>query len=304
MIYTLTVNPAIDYVIGLDGFAEGKINRTKSENIYAGGKGINVSTVLKNLGINSIALGFVAGPTGNMLESMIADKGLSSRFIHARNGMTRINVKMNAGIETEINGSGPLIGTDDIEKLYSELDELNRGDNLIMSGSIPGCIEGNLYSKICERLSGKGIILVVDATKSLLMETLKYSPFLVKPNNHELGEMFGVTIETFEDAIKYAGELRKLGAVNVMVSMASMGAVLVDEYGETHICQAPTGTVVNSVGAGDTTVAAFIAKCTEQKKDDKCRVDYNSVLKYAVAAGSATAFKSGLAGREDIERLM
>jgi len=324
MVITLSASPAIDYVISIDSFAEGGINRTKTESIYAGGKGINVSIVLKYLGLDNIALGFVAGSTGNMLEEMIAEQGIRSDFVHVAKGFTGINIKICSEIETEINGQGPIVNAGDILKLYNRLDVLSKGDYLVMSGNTPNCLKGDaykaivrelksfgyslrgtsFYSDICELMSSKGVKIVVDATEELLLDTIKHRPFLVKPNHYELGEMFGVSIESYDDTIAYARKLYKMGAFNVMVSMASKGAILVDEHGDVHVCNAPTGRVINSVGAGDATVAAFLARYIEQTSGSSDSVDYSEILRYAVAAGSATAFKSGLATREDIEQFL
>ena len=298
MIYTLTVNPAIDYVIAIDSFVEGQINKTKAADIYAGGKGINVSQVLREFDVENVALGFTAGPTGEMLESMLTSGGVDTSLIHVSGGATRINVKINAGVETEINGQGPDITAEDISKLYDRLGTLSAKDMLIMSGSVPKCVGDDLYADLCKFALDKGTKTVVDATKNLLTATLNYHPFLIKPNHHELGEMFGVDIDTYDDAIEYAARLKEAGAINVMVSMGAKGAVLLDEYGKSHICEAPAGKVVNSVGAGDTTVAAFVAEYLRQTTDAK--VDYEAILHFAVKAGSATAFKSGLITKGDI----
>jgi len=348
MIYTLTVNPAIDYVISLDEFNIGTINRTKSEALFAGGKGINVSTVLNNLGNENTALGFVAGPTGDMLEKMLKDNGIRADFTHVSEGNTRINVKMHAGRETEINGAGPVISARAIADLYGKIEQINASDTLIMSGNIPNCLTGACYAGICEELRGMGINLngvsfysdicalirektkdgklgdiaiVIDATGKALMDCLKYHPFLIKPNLAELEEIFGVAIDSPGEALTYAKRLWEMGAVNVMVSMASKGAVLADWYGDSHICKAPEGNVVNSVGAGDTAVAAFISEYIrlsnpsvsglpeinitgDNTNSTSQPVNYDQILKYSVAAGSATAFKTGLATAEDISRCL
>lgn len=295
MIYTLTLNPAIDYVIGVDGFKTGTINRTSYENVYAGGKGLNVSTVLNNLGVDNIALGFIAGPTGDMLESMAKSDGIKIDFIHCKQGNTRINVKMKSGEEeTEINGQGPKLMTEDIAGLMDSLSKLTDGDVLVISGSAP---KGISYVDICELVSKKGAHIVLDISGRNLLDCLRYEPLLVKPNNIELADMLGESIESVDDVIANAKKLKELGAQNVMVSMAGDGAVLIDANGKAHVCEAPKGIVINSVGAGDTTVAAFIARCLENDS-------YEDILRYAVCAGSATAFKSGLATKEDIEKMM
>lgn len=295
MIHTLTLNPAIDYVIGVDGFKTGIINRTSYDNIYAGGKGLNVSTVLNNLGVDNVAIGFIAGPTGDMLESMANSDGIKTDFIHCKKGNTRINVKMKSGEEeTEINGQGPKLMAEDIASLMDSLSKLTDRDMLVISGSAP---KGISYVDICELVSRKGTQIVLDISGQALLDCLRYNPLLVKPNNIELADMLGEPIESVDDVIKNAKKLQELGAQNVMVSMAGEGAVLVDSNGEIHICAAPKGIVINSVGAGDTIVAAFIARYL---KNDS----YEDILKYAVSAGSATAFKSGLATKEDIEKMM
>lgn len=295
MIYTLTLNPAIDYVIGVEGFKPGTINRTSYENVYAGGKGLNVSTVLNNLGVDNIALGFIAGQTGDMLESMAKADGIRTEFICCKRGNTRINVKMKSGVEeTEINGQGPKLTTEDVDSLMKQLSQLSSEDILVISGSAP---KGISYVDICELVSKKGTQIVIDISGQALLDCLRYKPLLVKPNNIELADMLGESIASVDDVIKKAKKLQELGAQNVMVSMAGDGAVLIDANGEVHVCEAPKGTVINSVGAGDTTVAAFIEKYLVNDS-------YEDILRYAVCAGSATAFKSGLATKEDIEKMM
>lgn len=321
MIYTLTLNPALDYVISVDDFNEGEINRTNSENIFAGGKGINVSTVLNNLGKENTALGFIAGDTGNMLDDMLKKQGYNTDFVRASEGMTRINVKLSAMsfskelgeaskekncVETEINGRGPVIKEENIEELYYKLCKLTKGDILIMSGSIPAGVPKDIYGKICAVLREREADYIVDAVTDILLNTLKYEPLLVKPNHHELGAIFNTKIEDYEETVYYAKELRKMGAKNVMVSMASKGAVLVDEYDNSYYAEAPSGEVVNSVGAGDTTVGMFVASYIDQmnKIDTNGFIDYSGILKNAVCAGSATAFNKGIATKLEIERLI
>lgn len=296
MVYTVTFNPAIDYVVHTDGMTVGSINRAKSEKIFFGGKGINVSIVLSELGITSKALGFVAGFTGAAIEQGIAEKGIETDFVHLDNGFSRINVKIKSGSETELNGQGPAIDDKALGALFGKLDNLSDGDTIVLAGSIPDCMPSDSYERILEHLSGKNIRTVVDATKDLLMNVLKYRPFLIKPNNHELGEMFGVTLETNDEIAAYAGKLKDMGARNVLVSMAGDGALLLDENGKTHICGVCKGTVKNSVGAGDSMVAGFIAGCEKG--------DYEYALKLGTAAGGATAFSDGLAQREEIFRLL
>lgn len=296
MVYTVTFNPAIDYVVHTDEMTVGSVNRAKSEKIYFGGKGINVSIVLKELGIPSKALGFVAGFTGAAIEQGIAEKGIETDFVHLDNGFSRINVKIKSGSETELNGQGPAIDDQALGALFRKLDNLTDGDTIVLAGSIPDSMPSDSYEKILEHLSGKKIRTVVDATKNLLMNVLKYKPFLIKPNNHELGEMFGVTLKTNKEIEEYARRLKDMGARNVLVSMAGDGALLLDENGETHICGVCKGTVKNSVGAGDSMVAGFIAGSEKG--------DYEYALKLGTAAGGATAFSDGLAQREEIFRLL
>lgn len=295
MIYTVTFNPAIDYVVRTPQMKMGEVNRSSSEEIFFGGKGINVSVVLAELGVCSKALGFVAGFTGRAIEEGIANKGVTSDFVHLEKGFSRINVKIKSDEETELNGQGPVISETDIAKLYSKLDELSEGDTIVLAGSIPNSLPADIYEKILAYLAPKNVRAVVDATGKLLMNVLKYKPFLVKPNNHELGEIFGVKLKTYDDIVMYANKLREMGAKNVLVSMAGDGAVLVDEQGNVHSCGVCKGTVVNSVGAGDSMVAGFIAGC------EKGNYDY--ALKLGTAAGGATAFSMGLAEKKLIDKL-
>lgn len=297
MIYTVTFNPSLDYVIGAEKLEPGKINRTTRENIYPGGKGNNVSVVLSNLGHKSKALGFVSGFTGEALEKMLDDFGCYTDFIQLDNGFTRINVKINAGEETEINGQGPRISEEAIGKLYEKLDALTKGDVLVLAGSIPNTLPEDIYERIMARLDGRGIRIVVDATKDLLMNVLKYHPFLIKPNNHELGDMFGVQLETDEEIIEYAGKLKEMGARNVLISMAGDGAILIKENGEVITSNVPKGKVKNSVGAGDSMVAGFIAGYLEAN-------DIERGFKLGVATGSASAFSEGLATKDYVYELL
>ena len=297
MIYTVTFNPALDYVVKVDNFTTGTVNRTVSEEIFYGGKGINVSAVLKELGYASTALGFVAGFTGDEIERGVRTLGFASDFIRVKDGMSRINVKMKSDNETEINGIGPQITESDVEKLFEKLEKLENGDILVLSGSIPKSIDDRIYETIMSRLDGKGIRIVVDATKDLLLNVLKYHPFLIKPNNHELGEMFGAELKSDEDIITYAGKLQEMGAVNVLVSMAGDGAILVTEEKEIYKMGVAKGTVKNSVGAGHSMVAGFIAGYLDKR-------DYAYALKLGTASGSATAFSEGIATRKDIIELL
>lgn len=296
MVYTVTFNPAIDYVIHMEDVILGATNRSEGEEMYFGGKGINVSVVLRELGTESKALGFIAGFTGEAIEKGLAGMGIDTDFVLLETGNSRINVKIKSKEETELNGQGPDIDGKAIEALFEKLDCLTDGDSLILAGSIPASLPSDIYERILERLSGKNIRVAVDATKDLLLNVLKYKPFLIKPNNHELGEMFGVELKTDEDIEKYARKLQDMGAVNVLVSMAGDGAMLIDEYGKTHRCGVCKGTVKNSVGAGDSMVAGFMAGAIKG--------DYEYALKLGTAAGGATAFSEGLAVKEKISELM
>lgn len=298
MIYTVTLNPAIDYVVRLDGALKaGSVNRSAEEAYQFGGKGINVANVLRTLGLDATALGFVAGFTGSGLKDGLNATGLKTDFIHVADGMTRVNVKIKAAEETEINGIGPVITPSDMEKLYAQLDQLNSEDILALSGSIPTCLPETTYEKIMERLSGKGLRIVVDAEGPLLLGTLKHRPFLIKPNHHELGEMFRRELHTEQEILDCARELQRRGVRNILVSMAGDGALLLDENGISHRIGCPKGRVLNSVGAGDSMVAGFLAGYLEKG-------NYSYALKLGTAAGSATAFSLGLAERQKIDMLM
>lgn len=297
MIYTVTFNPAIDYVVHMEQFRLDAVNRTSAEEVYYGGKGINVSNVLKELGFDSSALGFVAGFTGKAIEEGLKKQGIQTEFIHLDNGMSRINVKIKAGEETEVNGQGPDIGADALEQLMIRLDRLKSGDVLVLAGSIPASMPEDVYERIMKRLDGQGIRIAVDATRNLLVNVLKYHPFLIKPNNYELGEIFGKQLKTDEDIIFYAKKLQEMGAQNVLISMAGDGAILVTDSEEVHKMGVPKGTVQNSVGAGDSMVAGFLAGYLEKGS-------YADALKMGTAAGSATAFSAGLATKEKIAELL
>lgn len=297
MIYTVTFNPSLDYVIRVNELVPGAINRTTHEAIYPGGKGCNVSVVLSNLGIKSKALGFVAGFTGMQLEKMLTDFGCYTDFIPIEEGLTRINVKINAGEESEINGQGPIITQEAIQRLYEKLENLVSGDILVLAGSIPNTLPADIYERIMARLQGKDIKVVVDATKELLLNVLKYHPFLIKPNNHELGEMFGVTLNTDEKIIQYAEKLQERGARNVLVSMAGDGAIFITEKGEVHRGYPPKGKVANSVGAGDSMVAGFLTGYLNTG-------EYEKAFKLGLVTGSASAFLYWLATREDVVELL
>lgn len=298
MIYTVTFNPCLDYVVGVDNLTLGAVNRVSTEAVMAGGKGINVSIVLKNLGHPSCALGFLAGFTGDEIARRLRLQGVDTDFIEVSRGMSRINVKVKSAEETEINGIGPDIAPSDIEALYAKLDALTSDDILVISGSVPAALPGDIYERIMERLEGRGIRIVVDATRELLMNVLAFHPFLVKPNNHELGEIFGVELKARKDVVPYAKKLQELGARNVLVSMAGEGAVLVAENGDVIESPSPKGTVVNSVGAGDSMVAGFIAGYLESDGN------YEQAFRMGVCAGSASAFSLGLAERDQVEELL
>lgn len=295
MIYTVTFNPAVDYVVRAEKIISGEVNRSDSEEIFFGGKGINVSLVLAQLGIKSCVLGFVAGFTGSAIEQGVRDAGVETDLVHLEKGFSRINVKLKAEQETEINGQGPDIGEEALSQLYKKLDRLQSGDTLVLAGSVPKTLPSDIYESILARLSGKSVRFVVDASGQLLMNVLKYRPFLIKPNDKELSEMFDVKLTDTEQIAEYAEKLREMGAQNVLVSMAGDGALLVDENGDIHRCGVCKGTVRNSVGAGDSMVAGFVAGA------DK---GYDYALRLGTACGGATAFSDGLAQRKDIDRLL
>ncbi|MDD8049424.1 MAG: 1-phosphofructokinase [Thomasclavelia sp.] len=297
MIYTVTFNPALDYVVDVKEFTSGITNRSSSETMYYGGKGINVSFVLKQLGYDSVAFGFEAGFTGKELIKGIEQMGITSDLIHLDEGMTRINVKIRSNDESEINCVGPNIPDNKIKELFNKLDQLQKDDILILSGSIPSSMSDSIYEDILSFLKDKGVLFVVDATKDLLLNVLKYKPFLIKPNNHELGEMFNTTLKTDDEIITYAKKLQEKGARNVLISMAGDGSILVDEIGGVYKAGVPAGKVKNSVGAGDSMVAGFVAGYLNNH-------DYKEALQLAGACGSATAYSESLASRKDIDRLL
>ena len=296
MVYTVTFNPAIDYVVHTDGMKLGEVNRSSSEKMYFGGKGINVSAVLKELGVTSKALGFTAGFTGEAIENGIRAMGIESDFVRLPKGNSRINVKIKAAEETELNGQGPDIDAASLDLLFGKLDKLTDGDTLVLAGSIPAGLPADIYERILQRLSDRKIRTVVDATKELLLNVLKYRPFLVKPNNHELGEMFGVKLSSDDEIERCARKLQEMGARNVLVSMAGDGAMLIDENGGRHRCGACKGRVKNSVGAGDSMVAGFVA--------GYMKGGCGYALKLGTAAGGATAFSDGLADKKKISELL
>lgn len=297
MIYTVTFNPAIDYVVWVEEFSLGQVNRSSREEIQFGGKGINVSVMLKHLGTESCALGFLAGFTGKAIEDDLHRMGIRTDFIHLSQGMTRINVKLKAKEETEINGQGPRISQADFQKLLEQVALLRPGDTLVLAGSIPQSLPDDVYERIIQSLAGKDIQVVVDATRDLLCNVLKYRPFLIKPNHIELGEIFDRTLHTDEEIRECASLLQQRGARNVLVSMAGDGAILLDETDAFHKIAAPKGKVKNSVGAGDSMVAGFLAGYLQSR-------DYETALRTGAAAGSATAFSEGLAQRDEVQALL
>ncbi|SDB34845.1 1-phosphofructokinase [Butyrivibrio sp. INlla16] len=297
MIYTVTFNPAIDYIVRMDKPLDpGMTNRSVSEDCFFGGKGINVSTILKNLGIENTALGFAAGFTGEAIVESVKNKGILADFIMLKDGISRINVKIKSEQETEINAQGPVITDEAYNELLCKLDSLKEGDMLILAGSIPSTLPSDVYEIILDRLKDKGVTFVVDATKDLLMNVLKYHPFLIKPNNHELGEMFGTVLKTDDEIEEHAKKLQEMGARNVLISMAGDGAMLITEDGQRFRVGVPKGKVKNSVGAGDSMVAGFVAGYMKTK-------DYKVALNMGTAAGSATAFSDDLATGELINSI-
>ncbi|WP_343210464.1 1-phosphofructokinase [Anaerolentibacter hominis] len=294
MIYTVTFNPSLDYNVGVKDFQLGELHRTTFEQMLLGGKGINVSVVLKNLGIDSVMLGFLAGFTGEEIERRAKSYGCGTDFIHLKEGLSRINVKIKTETESEINGQGPDIPEQQVEEMFEKLDKLTVGDTLILSGSIPNTLPSDVYEKILERLSGRGIRFVVDATKDLLCNVLKYKPFLIKPNNHELAEIFHAEIKDKEDVVIYGRKMQEMGAQNVLVSMAGDGAVLISASGNVYKSEAPKGKLVNSVGAGDSMVAGFIAGYEQSGGNEE------AAFKMGLSAGSASAFSPNLATQEQV----
>ncbi len=297
MVYTITFNPAIDYVIHTNKLKTNSVNRSKNENIYFGGKGINVSLVLSELSVASVALGFVAGFTGEAIEKGLKESGIETDFVHLDHGFSRINVKIKSSEETEINGCGPDIPDNKIDELFKKLEKIQDGDTIILAGSIPKSLPADIYEKILNKLRYKKIRTVVDAEKDLLLKTLKYRPFLIKPNNLELSQIFDTNIDSVEDIVEYARRLKYMGAMNVLVSMAKDGAFLIDEHDNIHFCDSCSGIIKNSVGAGDSMVAGFIAGCEQND-------DYNYALKLGTASGGATAFSDGLAKKDGIYNLL
>ena len=297
VIYTVTFNPSLDYIVSVKDFRPGMTNRTSSELVLAGGKGINVSIVLGNLGIKSTALGFIAGFTGDEIVRRLHNGGINSEFIKINDGISRINIKLKSIDGTEINGQGPHIDSSHIEQLMNRLRRLESGDVLVLAGSIPAGISDNIYKDIMDMLKDKGVQIVVDATSRLLTNVLEYNPFFIKPNQHELGDIFNVTLNTQEEVIPYALELKKMGAVNVCVSMGGKGAILVADDGNVYKAKAPDGILKNSVGSGDSLVAGFLSGWIEKK-------DYEYAFRKGVATGSASAFSERLATNGEVNDLI
>lgn len=296
MVYTVTLNPALDYVMKLKALRTDDINRTDGEEIYYGGKGINVSVILTQLGIPNTALGFVGGFTGRKLEEMLKNDNVSCDFNYLKNGDTRINVKIKADKEIDLNACGPEITKEDMQSFLRKLDGIKSGDYLILAGSIPNTLPDDIYEQILERVGDRNINCVVDATGDLLKNVLKYKPFLIKPNHHELGDLFSTQIKSDDDIVKYSKKLQEMGAKNVLVSMAKDGAMLTDENGCVHKIGNAKGKLINSVGCGDSMVAGFTAGYIKT-------ADYSYALRLGSACGNATAFSEKLATREDIERV-
>ena len=297
MIYTVTFNPSLDYIVEVNNFELGMTNRTSYEHMLPGGKGINVSIVLNNLGFDTTAFGFVAGFTGKQICDMVSEYGINTDFIHVDNGFSRINMKIKNIDGTEINGMGPRISEDNLHSLVSKIDRLSSGDVLVLAGSIPSCISDDIYRRIMKRLQGRGVKIIVDATSRLLLNVLEYHPFLIKPNQHELGDIFGVKLESKEEVIPYAKKLQDMGAVNVLISMGGKGAVLIDEHGKVYEADAPKGELKNSVGAGDSMVAGFMAGYLQT-------CNYEDAFRMGVATGSASAFSENLATKREISEVL
>lgn len=297
MIYTVTFNPSLDYIVSVEDFKLGMTNRTATEHMLPGGKGINVSIVLRQLGLDNTALGFVAGFTGEEIIRNLKEYGIQADFIRIPAGISRINVKMKNIDGTEINGMGPEISPDKMDQLMAQLEQLSQGDVLVLAGSIPKSMPDDIYRLILKRMESKKIMAVVDATGDLLMNVLPYHPFLIKPNNHELGELFDVSITTREQVVPYAKKLQERGAANVLVSMGGQGAVLVSETGEVYMAEAPAGELKNSVGAGDSMVAGFVTGWITRR-------DYEYAFRMGVSTGSASAFSENLATRTEAEEVM
>lgn len=298
MIYTVTFNPSLDYYVSVDAFALGRVNRTSKELILPGGKGINVSIVLHNLDMDSTALGFLAGFTGEEINRRVRKLGIGTKFIEVKDGISRINVKIRSDVESEINGMGPDIDEDCLKRFFDEIEKIKEDDFLVLAGSIPSSLPDTIYRDIMKKLEGRGVNIVVDATKNLLVNVLEYHPFLIKPNNYELGEIFGVPEIRDKDMVaNYAKKLQQMGARNVLVSMAGDGAVMVAENGQIYTSEAPKGEVKNSVGAGDSMVAGFLYGYLSTNS-------YDEAFRYGIYTGSASAFSDKLATKEEVNKLI
>ena len=297
MIYTVTFNPALDYVMEVNELQSKDINRTEREHLYYGGKGINVSVILSRLGADNKALGFLAGFSGRQIEDMLGAENISNDFVYLKSGYTRINVKIKADREIDINAQGPDIDAEDVERLYEKLEQLKQGDSLVLAGSIPKSLPDNIYEVILDRLNGRGINFAVDATGDLLLNVLKYKPFLIKPNHHELGDIFGRELKGTEEIVECARQLQDRGAKNVLVSCGKNGAVLVDESNTVHQMGNVPGEIVSSVGCGDSMVAGFLAGYIEKGS-------YDYAFRLGCACGNATAFSPKLANKDEIEKMM
>ncbi len=297
MIYTVTFNPALDYTMKVNNLQTGEINRADNEQMNYGGKGINVSAILSRLKTENKALGFIAGFSGDKLAEMLNADGIDNDFVKLNNGFTRINVKIKSDNETDINANGPDIQKEELEKLFEKLDALKQGDYLVLAGSIPKSLPDNIYENILERLKNRNIKFVIDATGDLLLNVLHFKPFLIKPNHHELGELFDVKIKEYDDIVKYSKLLQEKGAENVLVSCGKKGAVLLDSQGNTYQIGNVPGKIVSSVGCGDSMVAGFVAGYIEKG-------DYAYALKLGAACGNATAFSQSLATKEEIDAML
>lgn len=297
MIYTVTLNPSIDYMLFLDSLKTGITNRTQGEEYYIGGKGINVSCVLAELGAKSTALGFVAGFTGDAIEKGLKSPKITTDFVSLKDGISRINIKIKAELETEINCQGPPVDKASLLALYDKIDNVRDGDTIVLAGSVPKTLPDDIYEKILERICGKDVKIVVDATKKLLANSLKFKPFLIKPNLQELCELFETEIKTEQCVLEYAKELQKKGAKNVLVSLGKDGALFLDENGKVYKTSTVEGKPINTVGSGDSMVAGFIAGYLNTQ-------DYAYALRLGTACGNATALSKGLATAEKIEEML
>ncbi len=297
MIYTVTFNPSLDYIVSVDDFTLGRVNRTTKELVYPGGKGVNVSLVLKNLGMENTALGFTAGFTGTEIERGLKEWGCLTDFIQIPEGMSRINMKLRSREESEINGQGPKISEEALEELYQKLDAMEPEDVLVLAGSIPNSMPDSSYEQILARVQEKNIRAVVDATGDLLVNVLKYHPFLIKPNNHELEEIFHVPMDSQETIVAHAKKMQEMGAQNVLISMAGDGAILVAADKSVWQSPAPKGKVVNSVGAGDSMVAGFITGYLKSKS-------YEKAFHMGICTGSASAFSERLATQAEVDGIL